>query len=42
MGKTFQLGQENGEAPLPENQSVTPQQVVELRGGLTKDQVREG
>jgi len=38
----FQLGKEKREAPLPENESATPQHVIELRSGLGKDQVREG
>jgi hypothetical protein len=37
-----ELGLEKGAAPLPENESVTPETVVELRRHLKKDQVREG
>ena len=37
-----QLGEEKGDVPLPENESVDPQNVVKLRHGLKKDQVREG
>jgi hypothetical protein len=36
------LGKEKGEVPLPENQSVQPQHIIELRKDLKKDQVREG
>lgn len=36
-----QLGQEKGEVPLPENQSVTPASVLALRGGMPAAQVRE-
>lgn len=37
-----EMGKEKGEVPLPENESVTPENVVKLRNGLKKDQVREG
>jgi hypothetical protein len=37
-----QLGKEKGEVPLPENVSVEVGNVVRLRPGLRKDQVREG
>ena len=36
------LGREKGDVPLPENEPVAPTNVVELRQGLRKDQVREG
>ena len=35
-------GRQKGDVPLPENESVTNEVVVELRKGLRKDQVREG
>jgi len=35
------MGREKRDVPLPENQSVTPSNVVELRRGLRRDQVRE-
>jgi hypothetical protein len=35
------LGEEKGEVPLPENESVTPEHVIKLRKGLAKNQVRE-
>ena len=37
-----QLGKQKGDAPLPENASVTGETVVALRKGLRKGQVREG
>jgi hypothetical protein len=37
-----ELGAEKGEVPLPENASVTPEMVVQLRRKLGKTQVREG
>jgi len=37
-----ELGEEKGDVPLPENESVDPQNVKKLRHGLRKDQVREG
>ena len=36
------MGKKKGDVPLPENESVTPGHIVKLRGGLKKDQVREG
>ena len=36
------LGKEKGDVPLPENQSVSPENIVKLRKGLKKGQVREG
>ncbi|MDH3292432.1 MAG: hypothetical protein OEO20_15490 [Gemmatimonadota bacterium] len=38
----FDLGKSKGEIPLPENESVVIDHVVELRKGLAKGQVREG
>jgi hypothetical protein len=37
-----QLGAERDDNPLPENDTVDPARVIELRTGLRKDQVREG
>jgi len=37
-----QLGEEKGDVPLPENESVDPKNVKKLRHGLKKNQVREG
>jgi len=42
MNSVAQLGQERGDVPLPENESVTPDIVVKLRKNLKPDQVREG
>jgi hypothetical protein len=36
------LGKEKGDVPLPENQSIDPTNIVELRKDLKKHQVREG
>jgi hypothetical protein len=36
------FGNEKGDVPLPENESVTPEHVVELRSGMKPGQVREG
>lgn len=36
------MGREKGDVPLPENESVTPENVIILRKGLGKNQVREG
>ena len=37
-----EYGEAKGDVPLPENESVTPENVVRLRAQLAKDQVREG
>ena len=37
-----QLGKKKGDVPLPENESVSGETVVDLRKGLRKHQVREG
>ena len=36
------LGKEKGDVPLPENESVDPDNVIQLRKGLQPGQVREG
>jgi hypothetical protein len=36
------LGKQKGDVPLPENDSVTPEHVVQLRSGMEPEQVREG
>lgn len=41
LKSVFQLGQEKGDVPLPENQPVNPAHIVHLRRGLAKHQVRE-
>jgi hypothetical protein len=42
MKSVADLGKEKGELPLPENQTVDPTNVITLRKGLAKNQVREG
>jgi hypothetical protein len=42
MKSVAQLGKQKGDVPLPENTPVEPGNVVRLRAGLRKDQVREG
>jgi hypothetical protein len=37
-----EMGKKKGDVPLPENESVTPEHIVKLRGSLKKGQVREG
>ncbi|UCG85905.1 MAG: hypothetical protein JSW71_18660 [Gemmatimonadota bacterium] len=37
-----QLGKEKGDVPLPDNESIQPEKIVQLRKGLSKGQVREG
>lgn len=37
-----EMAKEKGEVALPENESVDPKNIVKLREGLEKDQVREG
>ncbi|MGH7470136.1 MAG: hypothetical protein ACRENP_19495 [Longimicrobiales bacterium] len=37
-----QIGQQKGDVPLPENQSVAPEPVVKLRAGVQQNEVREG
>jgi len=37
-----QVGAEKGDVPLPENESVTPENIVHMRAGLREGQVREG
>lgn len=36
------MGKEKGDVPLPQNDAVDPDNVVHLRQGLAKDEVREG
>jgi len=42
LESVLQMGKKKGDVPLPENESVTPTHVVELRSGLAAGQVREG
>ena len=37
----FEMGKKKGDVPLPENESVIPEHIVELRQGLRPGQVRE-
>lgn len=37
-----EMGKVKGDVPLPENESVTPETVVQLRRKMGKDEVREG
>ncbi len=37
-----QMGEEKGEHPLPENETVVPKQVIKLGAGSGRDEVREG
>ena len=41
MESVSEVGKANGSAPLPENQSVTPQLVLDIHRTHSKDQVRE-
>lgn len=36
------MGEKKGDVPIPENESVTPENIVRLRGELAPGQVREG
>ena len=38
----MQIGKAKGDVPLPENQSVSPDNIVKLRAGLRPNEVREG
>jgi hypothetical protein len=42
LKSVVQMGKQKGDVPLPENESVEVEQVIQLRSGLKKDQVREG
>jgi hypothetical protein len=42
LKSVVELGQEKGDMPLPENESVTPETIVKLRRHLKRDEVREG
>jgi len=37
-----EMGQNKGAVPLPENETVTPERVIQLRAHLKPSQVREG
>ena len=42
LKSVVEMGKEKDDNPLPENESLDPEQIVELRKGLKKGQVREG
>jgi hypothetical protein len=42
LKSVVQLGKDKQDNPLPENESVTPGKIIELRKGLKKNEVREG
>jgi hypothetical protein len=42
LKSVVEMGKKKGDNPLPENQSVNPDNIVKLRKGLKKGQVREG
>ena len=42
LKSVVEMGKEKGDNPLPENESVVPERIVELRRGLKRGQVREG
>ncbi len=42
LKSVLQIGKKKGAVPLPENKTVDPKNVVHLRKGLKKHQVREG
>jgi hypothetical protein len=42
LKSVLELGRSKGDVPLPENESVEARNVIHLRKGLRKDQVREG
>jgi hypothetical protein len=42
LKSVVQMGKEKGDVPLPENESVTVNRVIQLRRNLRKNQVREG
>ena len=42
MKSVATLGEDNGDVPLPENTSISLDNIITLRRGLTRAQVREG
>ena len=42
LKSVVELGAEKGDAPLPENESVTPHNIIAIRKDLKENQVREG
>jgi hypothetical protein len=41
LKSVVEMGKEKGDNPLPENESVDPDNIVKLRKGLKRGQVRE-
>jgi hypothetical protein len=42
MKSIVEMGKKKGDVPLPENESITPEKIVQIRKSLKKGQVREG
>ena len=42
LKSVVEMGKEKKDNPLPENESVVPERIVELRRRLERGQVREG
>lgn len=42
LKSVVQMGKDKHDVPLPENESVTPERIIEIRKGLASDQIREG
>ena len=42
LKSVLEMGNQKGDTPLPENESVTPDRVIRYRGGRAKGQVRDG
>jgi hypothetical protein len=42
LKSVVQMGIEKGDIPLPENETVSPTNIVKLRQGLRRNQIREG
>jgi hypothetical protein len=42
LKSVVQMGKAKGDVPLPDNESIDVDKVVELRSGLKEGQVREG
>jgi hypothetical protein len=37
-----EMGEQKGDVPLPENEPVTPERIIQLRRTMPRNQVREG
>jgi hypothetical protein len=42
LKSVVEMGREKGDVPVPENESVTPERIIQIRRKLKKGQVREG